>query len=383
MPMAMPMLAATMLASAVLHMPRCTCRCDRSRVQHIVASCERAELLEAQHRQSSNARAAFNAAVMDPLFKDPHHDPLELACLIAAEERFAERTVMPRHITDRIHSDIEQIAAPASKRVSLDRMFGTEVNQETIAVAVSSALFGTGAAPDDATVGEELGFFRGASVDYYDPRNSFLDHVLDRREGIPISLSLVAADACKQLGCPMVGLNAPSHLLLAPADPNERWVLDCFNGGAVMSEEEAAIFVATNLGNLANRPPSSGSDDDELQAGRTLLANLRASPMTPLQWAARMLRNLRSIYSSSGDVVRLLGVADRMRQIGGHSRIAVSDAEMRQCAAQVALCVYALRWTQRRSEALTLLAGLRRSAVDEAERARIDQLVAEPWFREQ
>jgi hypothetical protein len=50
---------------------------------------------------------------------------------------------------------------------------------------------------------------------------------------------------------------------------------------------------------------------------------------------------------------------------------------------QVALCVYALRWTQRRSEALTLLAGLRRSAVDEAERARIDQLVAEPWFCEQ
>ena len=339
------------------------------------------DLLEAQRRHASNARAAFSAAVQDPILKDPLHNPLELAALIAAEERAADCMVMPRHILERISSDIEQSVAPAAKRVSLSRMVGSEVGSESIAVAVSSALFGNSGAPDDVQVSEEdeRGFFFSGSlsVDYYDPRNSFLDSVLERKQGIPISLSLIAAEACRSMGCPMVGLNAPAHLLLAPADGSS-FVVDCFNGGVIMSEDEAASFIAPRLG----RAVASAAASEQLEAGRTALKQLRASPMTALQWGARMLRNLRGIHTNSGDVVRLLGVCDRMRLIGAHSRLAVSDDEVRECAAQVALCVYALRWTQRRNEARVLLRGLRRSSEDDEESARIDDLLSQPWFKE-
>lgn len=314
-----------------------------------------------------------------PALKDPLHDPLELACLIAAEERHAT-DIVPRHVSDRIHREIEQIMAPAAQRVALSRTIGSEVDDQLIAQSVASALFGTRDAPDDA--GRE-GFFRGASADYYDPGNSFLDSVLERRQGIPISLSLIAADACRQLGCPMVGLNTPMHLLLAPADPSQRWVMDCYNGGEVMSEDAAAEFIAARI---ASAPLSDGAarlqieDEERRAAGGTVLSSLRAAPMTALSWGSRMLRNLRAIHSESGDVVGLIGVADRLRLIGAHSRVAVSDAEMRECAAQVALCIYMLRWRQRRTEAACILESLLRSSEDADERARIEDLRAQPFF---
>ena len=86
------------------------------------------QLLEAQRRKSCNARAAFTAAVSSPMLKDPSHSPLELASLIAAEEHHADSALsLPRHFSERIRSSIEQIVAPASKRIQLSRMMGNEV----------------------------------------------------------------------------------------------------------------------------------------------------------------------------------------------------------------------------------------------------------------
>ena len=146
-----------------------------------------------------------------------------------------------------------------------------QIGSESVVAAVSSALFGSEGAPDDANAG----FFEGAAqADYYDPQNSFLDCVLDRREGIPISLSIIAADACEQLGCPMVGLNAPGHLLLTPADGSPL-VLDCFNAGRMMSEEEAATFIGLRT------PSQWPADDGQAQTlGLATLTSLRTSPMT-------------------------------------------------------------------------------------------------------
>ena len=187
----------------------------------------------------------------------------------------------------------------------------------------------------------------------------------------------------------MVGLNAPSHLLLAPADGSP-FVIDCFGRG-VMSDEEAAAFVAARLGGATlDEQPALG--EKQLAIGRSALAQLRASPMTTLQWGARMLRNLRAVYTQSGDIVGLLGACDRLRAIGAHSRIAVSDAEMRECSGQLALCLYAMRWEQRRAEARMLLEGLLRYDLEAAarfgsaarsemiDRERIERLLAEPWF---
>ena len=71
-----------------------------------------------------------------------------------------------------------------------------------------------------------------------------------------------------------------------------------------------------------------------------------------------------------------------MREIAKHSRLAVSDDEVREISGQLALCIYALRWTQRRAEARALLRGLLRSAEDMSEVDRIKDLLAQPWFEE-
>ena len=83
---------------------------------------------------------------------------------------------------------------------------------------------------------------------------------------------------CERLGLQMVGLNAPSHLLIAPADRDVPFVVDPFAGGAILSTDSAAQLVTTNA-NLGNP-----------DKGRILLKSLRARPMTAQMWAARMLR---------------------------------------------------------------------------------------------
>ena len=99
-----------------------------------------------------------------------------------------------------------------------------------------------------------------------------------------------------------------------------------------------------------------------------------------------MLRTLKEMHEESSDVVRLLGVCDRLRMIGAHSRLAVSNEEMRECAGQLALCIHRLGWTQRRNEARALLQGVLRSyeemGVDPDEPARVEALLADPWFAE-
>jgi len=249
--------------------------------------------------------------------------------------------------------------------------------------AVSSALFGSDS-PDDSQA--DRPFFSDCSPDDNDPMDLFLDDVIERRSGLSLSLSLIAADACSALGVPMVGLNSPQHVLVAPADSSP-FLLDCAGGG-VLRDDDAAQLLAERLGREAN-------DEEALAYGQTALRALRAAPMTPLQWAARVLRNLRAIYTLNGDVVKLLGACDRLRQIAAHSRLAVSDQEMRECSAQLALCIWALRCEQRRDEARALLQGLLRyereaaerfgdsfGDLDAVERGRLEQLLAEPWFEQ-
>ena len=124
---------------------------------------------------------------------------------------------------------------------------GAERDPRTVATAVSTTLFGSRGAPDDS--GAEEAYFLGAEqVDYYDGRNSFVDSVLERRVGIPITLSLIYGEVCARLGLPFVGINAPGHLLCAPADASAAFVVDPFDRGAILDLDAAAGVVATNAG---------------------------------------------------------------------------------------------------------------------------------------
>ena len=77
---------------------------------------------------------------------------------------------------------------------------------------------------------------RGNREDYYDPRNSFLNDVLDRGLGIPITLSIIYMEVAKRVGLPLAGVGMPGHFLLKHYghDGNEM-LIDCFNRGDILS----------------------------------------------------------------------------------------------------------------------------------------------------
>ena len=332
-------------------------------------------LLEAQLRASSNARIAFTDAVALP---SPR--AMRLACCLAAEETPAQSDAV-HSITTNAAGQVSDLAETARKRLQLASMLGSRSGDPaSTAVAVSTTLFGS-SGPGSRDDEGSTGFFKGSeAADYYDPKNSFLDQCFVRRTGIPISLSLIYMEVCEELGLPLVGLNAPTHLLLAPADCSLSFVVDPFDGGRVYTADEASVVIARNAGSTAINPRA---ESDPL--GATLLQKLRAQPMDSHTWCARMLRNLRAIYSASGDAVGIIGSADRLLAIGAAKPTASSPEELLACRVQVASAVVALRWEARRDEAKELLEGVLASRQDgallvPAARRQLEALLADEWF---
>ena len=66
--------------------------------------------------------------------------------------------------------------------------------------------------------------------DYYSPENSYMNCVLERRKGLPITLSLVYMEVAKQLGLSMRGVQLPAHFMIAPEDQDLEILVDPFNG---------------------------------------------------------------------------------------------------------------------------------------------------------
>lgn len=130
----------------------------------------------------------------------------------------------------------------------------------------------------------ELGF-AGNRKDYYDPRNSFLNQVLDRRLGIPITLSLVYIEIAAACGVAVEGIGFPGHFLMR--DVATGWILDAHNGGR-------RLEVADCRERFAAQGFKAGEWSDALLA-----------PVTKKQFLLRMLNNLRRHYSEAGDTATL------------------------------------------------------------------------------
>ena len=143
--------------------------------------------------------------------------------------------------------------------------------------------------------------FHGAKVDYYNPQNSFLNEVLDRKTGIPITLAVVYIEVARRLGVEAVGVGFPGHFLVRlaarPGDPsglrNEPVLVDPFHQGRLLDSD--ALGQLLRQANV--RAPLSS---DMLEPARTR------------HIVARMLMNLRGIYASRGDGPRLLLTLDRL-----------------------------------------------------------------------
>jgi len=138
--------------------------------------------------------------------------------------------------------------------------------------------------------------FRGNEAEYYDPRNSFLNEVLDRKLGIPITLCLLYIEVASRAGLSLQGVGFPGHFLVrCPAGEGmpEDLFVDPFNGGDLLTGEECvARFRA-------------------LLHGREFDPKF-LEPVTPVQILSRMLHNLKKIYVEAGDDVRALWVIDRL-----------------------------------------------------------------------
>ena len=156
--------------------------------------------------------------------------------------------------------------------------------------------------------------FRGDAQRYGDPRNSFLDQVLERRKGIPITLSVVTMEVGRRVGVPFAGIGLPGHFLVRHEGVPPA-LLDPFGAGRELTIEDCAELVRSIYGDAMEFTPA-------------LLA-----PVGPRAILARMLANLRQVYLARHEVAHLEWVVRLRTLIPG-----VDPAELAQVAgAQAAL----------------------------------------------
>ncbi len=158
----------------------------------------------------------------------------------------------------------------------------------------------------------ELGY-RGNTSAYYDWRNSCLDRVLERKVGIPISLSVLMIEVARRLGVRLVGVGMPAHFLVRTVDGPVRY-FDPFAAGRELDADGArALFESVTRG----QAPWS---DDHLQ------------PIVAQAVVVRMLNNLRAIFQGRRDELRLALVMQMRAVI---PQLAVQEADEIDAATSV------------------------------------------------
>jgi regulator of sirC expression with transglutaminase-like and TPR domain len=136
--------------------------------------------------------------------------------------------------------------------------------------------------------------FRGNRDEYYDPRNSYLNEVLFRRQGIPISLGIVYLAIAERAGLPVFGVSTPGHFVLGCEMEGETWYVDPFDGGEVLS-----LSACWQRIERINGQPGSVEEDD-------------FRPASMLEIAVRVLRNLKAAYAMRNQWQEALPVQKRL-----------------------------------------------------------------------
>ena len=133
----------------------------------------------------------------------------------------------------------------------------------------------------------------GNREDYYDPRNSFLNDVLDRGLGIPITLSIVYMEVARRVGLHLSGVSLPGHFLLKyHTDKGKETLIDCFNRGDLLSRQDCQSRL------------------DDIYSGEMKLRPEYLDPISRRQILNRMLNNLKAVYLSTRNFRKALTIAD-------------------------------------------------------------------------
>jgi regulator of sirC expression with transglutaminase-like and TPR domain len=198
-------------------------------------------------------------------------DLAEAALLIACEE-------YPSLEPGRYLAQLDRMGAALAARLS------PRAEAEAAAAVMNEYLF------------QEEGF-RGNSDAYYDPRNSFLNEVLDRRVGIPITLSAVYMEIGRRAGVPVSGVGLPGHFVVKLEAAGHEILVDPFHAGAILTKAHCQERL------------------DRIFGGRVKVEPRMLEAVTPKQMLERMLRNLKAIYAKEGDHERTLRVLELLLRL--------------------------------------------------------------------
>jgi regulator of sirC expression with transglutaminase-like and TPR domain len=223
----------------------------------------------------------MTGAALEPfaqlIARDDSRIDLARACLLIAQDAY------PALDVERYMGEIERMAIRLRGR--LPQTGGAEER----VVALNQFLYG------------DLGYW-GNTEDYDDPRNSYLNEVIERKTGIPITMSILYMELGRRIGLPLEGVSFPGHFLVRLKLRGGMLVLDPFSGGAPQSEDE--------LRRRVKRVIPDGVADDLPAAELPLDQFLEAA--SNRQILSRVLRNLKRVYRESDKPERMLDVLNRM-----------------------------------------------------------------------
>jgi regulator of sirC expression with transglutaminase-like and TPR domain len=211
------------------------------------------------------ARRRFARLVAQP---EASIDLAHAALLVAAEEK-------PGLDVEHYRAHLYELGVTARERIAAR-------DSDSIAVvALNKFIF------------EELGF-AGNQSEYYDPRNSLLSEVLERRTGIPITLSMVYMEIGRRAGLHVEGIGLPGHFIVrAGGERSESALVDPFNAKIIDVEDCQERL-------------------DTIYGGQAPLTEAHLRPATTREILARLLRNLKGIYAQAGLYRRALSIIERI-----------------------------------------------------------------------
>ncbi len=201
--------------------------------------------------------------------------------LLRAGLLFSREIAYPNLDVAAYERELDEIAARASQALVTA---STPAKSSSPPLALAQFLF------------DEIGF-QGNRTAYDDPRNSYLNDVLQRRLGIPISLSVIYIAVARRLGIAAYGVGLPGHFVVGASNGVDEILLDPFHGGRRLTLADCERLVRETTGHEGALQPSW----------------LRPAPKRSI--LARMLNNLRMIYVQREQWDEALAVIEHLRQV--------------------------------------------------------------------
>jgi len=147
----------------------------------------------------------------------------------------------------------------------------------------------------------------GNTEDYYDPRNSYVNEVLDRKLGIPISLSVIYMEVARRINFPLLGVGLPGHFIVKYEDPDHHILVDPFNQGRFLTNQQCQELL------------------DRVYGGSVEVQPAFLQPMGRKAIVTRMLFNLKGIFYQKEDYHRALSVVERILMLNPGTPSEVRD----------------------------------------------------------